>query len=380
MMAGFTPLTGDIQMQGSQYFDPQALAQLQADQMRLQQRQQLAQSLMQGGYVPNSGKAGVLTSVLSSLAGGLVQRQNNEKITDLLKRQLEASGQAEKAKHDQEMADEQRKFQQELQKIGYTEKAKKDYAPAQFQGGGTFDPSTGQWAGNQAYVAQEVGMKGAEADAAARANARYREAPGAGESAALQRKLALAKQMGATPEQLLHIVTGGAGSSAPAGYRDDGKGGLVPIPGGPADTTKERAVPADQAGKVALADEYLQNFPGIEQSVKAGELTGVLDNLTTKAGYGHGGEIRRQILAGRDALQRTLTGAGMPASEAAEYAGRYLPTAADTAETLLSKQQQLKTELQKFSDVVRNKQTPEGMPTQPDQSAILAELKRRGVM
>lgn len=380
-MAGFTPLTGDIQMQGSQFFDPQALAQLQTDQMRLQQRQQLAQSLMQGGYVPNSGKAGVLTSVLSSLAGGLVQRQNNEKITDLLKRQLEAAGQAETAKRKQQVEDENRKLQQEIIKAQQTEKAKRDYAPSQFQAAGVFDPSTGTYTPSAAAAQQEIGIKGAEADASARATARYREAPGAGENAALMNKIALAQKMGASQADIMRMVTGQKGSEAPAGYQPDGKGGLAPIPGGPADTTKERAVPADQAGKVALADEYLQNFPGIAQSVKAGELTGVLDNLTTKAGYGHGGEVRRQILAGRDALQRTLTGAGMPASEAAEYAGRYLPTAGDTAETLMSKQEQLKTELKNFSDVVRNKQsTPEGMPAQPDQSAIMAELKRRGVM
>jgi hypothetical protein len=117
------------------------------------------------------------------------------------------------------------------------------------------------------------------------------------------------------------------------------------------------------AGKVALADEYAQNFPNIEKQVSSGELTGPIDASLAKAGYGKRGEVYRQIQAGQDALQRTLTGAGMPASEASLYASRYLPQTTDTAETLLSKQRQLKKELENFTSIARgNSAAPADAP------------------
>ena len=91
-------------------------------------------------------------------------------------------------------------------------------------------------------------------------------------------------------------------------------------------------------------------------------MTGPIDRQTAKLGYGKGGEVYRQIQSGRDALQRTLTGAGMPASEAGEYADRYLPTFGDTPETLKSKQVQLQAELGRFISEARG---PGGAPATP---------------
>ena len=331
--------------------NPNDLAQLEADKLRYQQRQQLAQSLMGAQYVPNSGGMGVLTSALSSLAGAFVNRRNNESLTDLMRREFETQNKAAMAKRQQEQADEERKFNRELQKIGYGEKAKRDYAAPEFKDGGIFDPTTGSYTPSQAWTQQQLALKKAEAAIVA-AN----RAPTADPFA--KAKAALAAGM-ITPDQykqaVQHELMGGSGTQAPSGYRQKPDGSLEFIPGGPADPNaqKTKPIPADMAGKVALADEYAQNFPNIEKQVAAGELTGPFDSSLAQAGYGKRGEVYRQIQSGQDALQRTLTGAGMPASEASLYAARYLPQATDTAETLLSKQRQLKKELENFTNIAR---------------------------
>lgn len=146
---------------------------------------------------------------------------------------------------------------------------------------------------------------------------------------------------------------------APTGYQwsDDGES-LVPIPGGPKDPSvqqkKPRQLPADMAGRVALAEEYLSLYPNISQAIEHGDVTG-LNAPIAQMGYGKGGEFVRQMKSGRDALQRTLTGAGMPASEAQEYADRYLPQLTDTPEKLASKQKQLHNELSRFVNEARGK-------------------------
>ena len=50
------------------YNDFQQMAEMEAERMKLARQQQLAQSLMSGGYVPGSGRGGVLASILGSLA------------------------------------------------------------------------------------------------------------------------------------------------------------------------------------------------------------------------------------------------------------------------------------------------------------------------
>lgn len=231
MMAEFSPLTGNIQ--SMQYFDPQALAQLQSDQMQLEQKQRLAQALMGGNYVPNSGRAGALTSILGSVVGAFQQRQNNEKVTDILKRQFEAQNQAAQAKHKQDMEDEQRKLMQEVFKARASEQAKKEFAPAQFQASGMFDPSTGTYTPSSAAAQQEIGIKSAEAEAAARASAKYREAPGAAGNAKMAQIAALMKQPDSpTKTAQLTSLLGEGGMQALAFNSMGAGGGIAQGPSG----------------------------------------------------------------------------------------------------------------------------------------------------
>lgn len=153
---------------------------------------------------------------------------------------------------------------------------------------------------------------------------------------------------------------GGGGVSrspkAPSGYRWTPEGALAPIPGGPADKPKEQEkptkIPADIAGRVALTDEFLANGPEIRKKIQEGSATGPLDTFMGRRGRGESGDLLRKIQSGRDALQRSLTGAGMPASEADEYANRYLPTYTDDVETLTQKFDQLSSELTRYRDIL----------------------------
>jgi hypothetical protein len=152
--------------------------------------------------------------------------------------------------------------------------------------------------------------------------------------------------LGATKEQILAAMLGGGGQQAPSGYRQTEGGTLEPIPGGPADqSARPQPIAPEVAARLSLTDEYLNNADTIREQIAGGTMTGPIDAATARAGYGQQGETRRQIMSGVDALRRGLTGAGMSQSEADDYVQRYLPAVQDTADSLLSKHDQLVKEL-----------------------------------
>jgi len=136
------------------------------------------------------------------------------------------------------------------------------------------------------------------------------------------------------------------GTKLPSGYmwKDPANQalGVVPIPGGPA-----TQLPSEAAGRIGLADSFLGNFDAIRKKVDEGQVTGPIDRFraTNDSSY-EGAETYRQIQTGVDSLQRMLTGAGMPASEAAQYAFRYLPTYTDNNTSMVEKLDRLKSELE----------------------------------
>jgi len=139
--------------------------------------------------------------------------------------------------------------------------------------------------------------------------------------------------------------------SLPAGWKwndpDNPRAGMSPIEGGPG-----TQMPAELAARVGMADSFLEQAPTIRDKIAAGKTTGVWDRA--KAGFDSSSEqaeVMRQMKSGTDALQRMLTGAGMPASEAAAYADRYLPTYTDNAESAARKLDQLVMELQRIKDM-----------------------------
>lgn len=137
----------------------------------------------------------------------------------------------------------------------------------------------------------------------------------------------------------------------PPGYKlldeNNPSAGVTPIPGGPAEQ-----MPAELAARVGMADSFLQQAPEIKQELEAGATTGVYDRA--QAGWNSSSaqaEVLRKMKSGTDALQRMLTGAGMPVAEAAEYAGRYLPTYTDDASSAAQKLDQLVMELKRIKEM-----------------------------
>ncbi len=90
---------------------------------------------------------------------------------------------------------------------------------------------------------------------------------------------------------------------------------------------------------------FLQDLPSIRQEVAQGGVTGVLDATVGRMGFGQQGRLYARIESGADALQRMLSGAGMPESEAAAYARRYMPSRTDSAEIVDQKLSQMEREL-----------------------------------
>lgn len=193
-----------------------------------------------------------------------------------------------------------------------------------------------------------------------------------------------------TPDGNLEPIPGGPASggktaNAPPGYKwaNDGST-LEPIPGGPA--TK---VPAELAARLGLAKNFLKQLDGVpamkdgkpvldaagkptwdmpplKDDIKNGSATGLLDWATAQTGRGRAGQIYRRIESGTDALRRMLTGAGMPAAEAADYVRRYQPTIKDDAATLVDKVTQLEVELKSMVDEAGRGRTAAPDPTDPN--------------
>jgi hypothetical protein len=184
----------------------------------------------------------------------------------------------------------------------------------------------------------------------------------------------------------------GTPRQAPAGYEWAPEGTLRPITGGPQDPAtiaanrKAEPLPADLTGRLAVTEEYLDQAPNINKDVEAGNLTGPIDHLQAKYGWGRKNEVYRQIQSGVDALRRSLTGAGMPVAEANNYVSRYEPALTDDAPKLASKQKQLQAELSRYQDLARQGRgggTSAPKPPQggaPDRAALEAEARRRGLI
>lgn len=136
------------------------------------------------------------------------------------------------------------------------------------------------------------------------------------------------------------------GVKLPTGYQwndpNNQDMGVKPIAGGPA-----TQLPTEAAGRIGLADSFLANYPKIREKIASGEVTGLIDNPNARFNSSSpAAETYRQVQSGVDSLQRMLTGAGMPASESAAYAYRYLPTMTDDANSMVEKLDRLKAELE----------------------------------
>lgn len=150
--------------------------------------------------------------------------------------------------------------------------------------------------------------------------------------------------------------------NAPAGYKwkdpNNPDAGLVAIPGGPGEK-----VDSEVAARLGLAKSFLAQLEdhtdakgnpkkGIRTRVMEGQATGLWGGPTGALNIGEAGEVRRQIASGAEALLRNLTGAGMNIDEAKKYVRRYEVEVHDSADTVISKLDQLERELRSVSEVV----------------------------
>lgn len=145
----------------------------------------------------------------------------------------------------------------------------------------------------------------------------------------------------------------------PSGYRWTQTGDLEPIPGGPGTT-----ISAELSARLGLAQKFLGESEGLKTQVGQGVATGPIDYIQGALGYGESGQVQRRIADGADALQRMLTGAGMPQSEATDYSNRFRATFRDNDATLTDKLTNLENVLKaQMAMATRGKG---GMPAQPE--------------
>jgi hypothetical protein len=259
------------------YLTPQSMAEMESERQRLAQRQQLMQAMMGGNYIPDSGRAGVATSILGSIIGAIGGKRNNEDIRAFMERSFEADNQKAQAEFERKQREEQKKFEREIEaasrKAQAEAKAKRDFATKEFTGGGVFDPSTGQFTGSPEWMQQQLGLKSAEARIAA-ANRAPASDPFAKIKAAVQAGVI-------TPEEaqqaMKQDLIGGSRQSAPSGYKFTADGGLEPIPGGPADK------PAEQDPKQAAAAQARQLLEALRKQIpESGPIEGRIPTPATQ--------------------------------------------------------------------------------------------------
>lgn len=121
--------------------------------------------------------------------------------------------------------------------------------------------------------------------------------------------------------------------------------------GGSGKGSGSASLPPEMGARIGLGERYLTtDYPDILPDIKDGSATGPIDYISGYFGRGKSGDVQRRMASGVDALRRNLTGAGMAASEADDYARRYLPQWSDDAETLERKAYGLKADIEAVRD------------------------------
>jgi hypothetical protein len=339
MLAG-----GQQQPQAMQMDNPYA-AQMAFDnaQQERQRAMQMQQPQYQGG-----GASGILAGLLSILGGKQLEKRANETATQALQRQFEYQNKAAQAQAEQAAAEEERKFQRDLERdrkkleaaAANRPKTALDYLP---EGERERAARISQGLELGAQAPQRV-TYGAPVEVVGPDGKPMLIRPGSDGSMQPIQGFAPRPQAG----------------NVPAGYQPTPDGKLAFIPGGPADPARPVPVAGEQAARLAMGEVFLSKAPQILEEIKAGALTGPYDANKAALGYGRQGEISRQLASGSDALLRNLTGAGMSNTEAEKYVARYQESRFDTAETLYSKVSQLREELQAYKDKLAGGAAPAG--------------------
>lgn len=299
------------------------------DESAARSRMQLAQALQGQGYIPNSGALGALAQIFSAYAGTRVQKEANEKLSDALARKFDIENKAAiqkiyaeaDAKAKGAGAEAAAKSKAELdartaaaQQLGlqgndlkeYIANGKLEKSKLEMKDGIVFNPETGQSTIDPKVQQAIISQKAAE------------RAP-----SEISQRIALAKQAGATPEQIQRMIVG---EQAPAGYRPDGKGNLAAIPGGPADPNKPQPAPAEIRTKVGLLQNALGALDEFQKHAVAPD--GSMNQL--------GARLPEAQRALQDAIGNKLraeSGAAISEKEVATEMARYAPALLSSSKT-----------------------------------------------
>jgi len=180
-------------------YDPVSMAfpNIQADMMRGQRDMQMADMFANSGYVQNSGPWGVLAQMAQAWAGGKLAKRGEERIADALRRQFEEETKAREREAEKAAKAEEVAYRTSLSR------RREEAADPLLNPQKTRDPIK---VGNQIV---QIGD-----DGTARVLHTAPRAPQADrQPTSIEVQMALARQLGATDEDLRAMVLGGGGAA-----------------------------------------------------------------------------------------------------------------------------------------------------------------------
>lgn len=106
------------------FIDPSQIGELSAQQGQNGQMGALGRSLLQAGYIPNSGFAGALAQMAQALIGSKMLKNSQDQMGDINTRLAQAAQDAAKKAHDQGEADKDAEVKREIAKAAGIDEAK----------------------------------------------------------------------------------------------------------------------------------------------------------------------------------------------------------------------------------------------------------------
>lgn len=320
------PTTGQ-----TQYLDPATMAALQAQQSQAGLTQDMAQKLMNAGYIPNSGKMGGFAAGLQTLIGALMQKQALSQMQEASTGQLKAQQAAAIAARAAAKEDARFKTDEEI----YASNQKKR---GELQAGlDLADPlseAAAKAAGAKAGAEESAKLPSEKELAKYRAQveAANRQTP------EFQAKIALAQKMGASPAEIKAMVLGQSSPNAPSGYEYTPEHTLHAITGGPADPEavgKAQPISSENRTKLGLlnaAQSALDNFT--KGGTKGGTPTPWANTLNR-------GPANTQLDEAIANVLRVESGAAIGQQEIEQARARYAPGLTETDDRNKAKLAQL---------------------------------------
>lgn len=306
----------------------------------------LADALAQQQYIPDSGWLGALAQIASAGAGAWKASKADKRAAELTKRMNTDAQGAQQAEAERQAAARA----QQIQQIAEAYKIDPQQAAVVADGLG----KAADFKAPEAEKPKLFNVKGQLVSVGPDGKPQVVYSAPSGAAAAAVPGSPLGKDLQAA-------VDAGLVSFEEAQKAVRQKLGVEQKPG----SMKTKPIPADQAARIALTDQFLKDAPTIFKGIAAGDATGILDRASAELGRGNAGKIQRQLESGVDALRRGLTGAGMSIQESDSYVSRYLPSPTDTKEVLADKVGQLYKELLGYRGLVTQSQGAGATPQQP---------------